>query len=427
LRKDPKAMLMLNPRATRCAYPEMLRAILNMEAARESETWLKTWEFINPHATPIWNLPDLASSIGLNRVAVKDESKRSSLESFKALGAPVALVRLLIRTHPDAGLTAPALLHGVHAAELNHFTVVSATDGNHGRALAAGAKSVGCRCVIVIHRNVSEERRTAIAQYGAEVIRIDGSYDESVLEADRLAKEHGWHVVSDTSYEGYETIPRDVMQGYATIAAEVGVPMSGPTSGRNASLASGYTHIFIPGGVGGLAAGLVSYFWEQFEERRPAFVVVEPEQADCLYQSAMRGEAAEASGTVDSVMAGLACGKTSPLAWRFLEPAVDAFVTIQDADAVTAMRQLAEGTARDIPVLGGESGAASLAGLLAVSRRPAWRDAIGLDASSRVLLINTEGATAPDIYARLAGHLPQDVLAAQGARLANGAGAAGRQ
>ncbi|ALP68547.1 diaminopropionate ammonia-lyase [Paraburkholderia caribensis] len=412
-------MLMLNPGAMRCAYPETLRSILNMEAAKESEAWLKTWEFINPHATPTWNLPDLASDTGVKRVVVKDESKRSSLESFKALGAPVALVRLLMRTHPDAGFTAPALLRGIHSAELRHFTVVSATDGNHGRALAAGARSVGCRCVIVIHRNVSEERRAAIAQHGAEVIRIQGSYDESVVEADRLAREYGWHVVSDTSYEGYETIPRDVMQGYATIAAEVSVP----TSDRGVAFRGGYTHVFIPGGVGGLAAGLVSYFWEQSAERRPTFVVVEPEQADCLYQSAIRGTAAEASGTVDSVMAGLACGKASPLAWRFLRPAVDAFLTIRDSDAVAAMRRLAEGTARDIPMLGGESGAASLAGLLSVAGRAAWRDAIGLDANSRVLLISTEGATAPDLYARLSGHSPQNVLSAQGAWLAHGVGA----
>jgi diaminopropionate ammonia-lyase len=257
--------------------------------------------------------------------------------------------------------------------------------------------------VIVLHRHVNDERRLAIEHLGAQIVQIDGNYDESVKEAARLAEEHGWHVVSDTSYDGYETIPRDVMQGYGTIAAEaIEQGCEGP-----------YTHVFIQGGVGGLAAGVVSYFAERFGEQRPFCVVVEPVQADCLFQSALRGRAALATGSVDSIMAGLACGEASPLAWRFLAVLADAFMTIPDDAAVDAMRILAVGAARDVPIVAGESGAAGLAGLIQASSSTEDRAALGLDEQSNVLLLNTEGATAPDLYRQLTGLCADDVLTAQ--------------
>jgi threonine dehydratase len=162
----------------------------------------------------------------------------------------------------------------------------------------------------------------------------------------------------------------------------------------------------------------LSYFWERLGAQRPVFVVVEPQQADCLYQSARQGQAAATAGTVDSVMAGLACGESSPLAWRFLQPGIDFFMTVSDQSAVQAMGVLARGDAGDVPVLSGESGAAGLAGLQALAASTAWRDQVGLDASSRVLLVNTEGATAPAIYAELAGCSAELVLQAQAAWLA---------
>jgi diaminopropionate ammonia-lyase len=398
-------MLIHNTRATRAPYPDALRAVLNIAAAQESHQWLSHWPHIASRPTPLWSLPDLAARLGIATLSVKDESKRSMLESFKALGAPIALVRLVLRLFPEAGMSAATLFQGQHAQALAHFTVVSATDGNHGRALAAAAKSIGCHCVIIIHRAVSDERRIAIESFGAEVIRIDGTYDESVQGAARLAQDNGWQVVSDTSYAGYETIPRDVMQGYGIISSEI---LS--TRGTHHEGVSPFTHIFIQGGVGGLAAGVASYFSEYFGIHRPTFIMVEPEQADCLFQSAKRGMASAASGSVDSIMAGLACGDTSPLAWRFLENIIDYFVTIQDQDAVHAMVTLATGSRRDVPIVAGESGAAGLAGLIAVASNVTLRDVIDLDAQSSVLIINTEGATAPALYETLVGRSGDDVL-----------------
>ncbi|MDZ5457511.1 diaminopropionate ammonia-lyase [Azohydromonas lata] len=401
-------MLIANPRAVRAPYPAPLQALLSVARARESRQWLSQWDGIARGATPLYELPDLAARLGVARVSLKDESVRSPLGSFKALGAPIALVRQILRLHPD--LDPAALLAGRHAALLQDYTVISATDGNHGRGLAAAARSVGCRCVIVLHAQVSPEREQAIAQHGALIVRIEGNYDESVTQAARLAAAQGWQVVSDTSYEGYEDIPRDVMQGYATIAAEV-VEQTGAVADQPGA----FTHVFLQGGVGGLAAGLASFFWEFHGAQRPSFIVVEPAQADCLLQSALAGRPARATGSVDSVMAGLACGETSPLAWRFLQPCVDGFMTIADAAAVQAMRVLAAGGARDLPIVAGESGVAGLAGLQALRADAAAARHFGLDGHARVLLVNTEGATAPAVYEQLVGEPAWAVRARQAA------------
>ena len=399
-------MLFLNPRATRADYPAELSAIMNIAQAHQSRQWLSSWRGIHRPATPLYDLPDAAARCQVGRLCLKDESVRSPLGSFKALGAPIALVRQILRLHPD--FEPAAILTGRYAEALRGYTVISATDGNHGRGLAAAAQDAGCRCVIVLHAHVSPEREQAIAAYGADIVRIAGNYDESVQEAARLAAAHGWQVIADTSYDGYEDIPRDVMQGYGAIAEEI-VEQTSAQRGR----AGAFTHVFLQGGVGGMAAGLASYFWEYHGPQRPCVISVEPAQADCLLQSAIQGRPAKATGTVDSVMAGLACGETSPLAWRFLQPCVDAFMTIEDEQAIEAMRTLAQGSERDTPIVAGESGVAGLAALEWLRSDPQRSEQVGLTAESRVLIISTEGATAPREYTRLVGQSAEQVLQRQ--------------
>lgn len=399
-------MLITNPQASRTAYPAELHAIMNIDRAQECHRWLATWKGISPEATPLYDLPDLARKLGVARISVKDESVRSQLGSFKALGAPIALVRQILRLYPE--LKPEAILTGRYADLLKDYTVISATDGNHGRGLAAAARDAGCRCVIVLHANVSVEREEAIAMFGAKIVRIKGNYDESVEEAARLSTTNGWQVVSDTSYDGYEDIPRDVMQGYGTIAQEIV-----EQTHAQAGLEGPFTHVFLQGGVGGMAAGLASYFWEYQGKNRPCFIVVEPVQADCLQQSAIKGHPARATGTVDSVMAGLACGETSPLAWRFLQPCVDAFMTIDDDQAVQTMKLLAEGSENDSPIVSGESGVAGLAGLQMLRSDPTLSAQVGLNEDSRILIVSTEGATAPSTYIELVGESANSVLQRQ--------------
>ncbi|RQR50770.1 diaminopropionate ammonia-lyase [Burkholderia sp. Bp9140] len=400
-------MLIANPRASRTDYPDALHRVMNIAAADENGAWLSHWPLVGAAHTPLRALPGLAARLGVASVSVKDEACRSPLGSFKALGAPIALMRLVKRLRRNEALDPQGLVTGRYAASLADLTVISATDGNHGRALAAAARAIGCRCVIVLHAHVDAEREHAIAAHGARIVRIAGNYDESVVHAAQLADANGWHVVSDTSYDGYEAIPRDVMQGYGVIAAEVLAQQPAGADGRP------FTHVFLQGGVGGLAAGIASYLWEHAGAQRPHFIVVEPRQADCLYQSALAGRAAKATGSVDSVMAGLACGEASPLAWDFLEPCIDHFMLIDDDEAVQAMRALAAGSERDVPFVSGESGAAGIAGLTALMRDPALAREAGLDAHSRVLAINTEGATAPSVYRRCVGDTADAVLARQ--------------
>lgn len=400
-------MFRINERVDRRPYDPELRRLLSLAEGRAARQRLAGWHGVSPHPTPVWTLPGLAQAIGIASLTVKDESRRSTLGSFKALGAPNALLKLVQRRFAAQGWTDADLLAGRHSQALQGFVVISATDGNHGRALAAAAQSAGIRCVIVLHAHVSAEREHAIAEFGAEIRRIAGNYDDSVTEAARLTQAHGWEVVSDTSYDGYEDVPWDVMQGYVVIADELLADAGDDCP---------WTHVVLQGGVGGMAAGIVGGFWDRYGARRPRFIVVEPEQADCLYQSAIAGRPTRAAGSVDSVMAGLACGETSPLAWRFLQPAVDAFMTVSDAQAEDAMRVLAEGRHGDMPLVAGESAVAGLAALQALT--PEQRHAAGLDADSRVLVISTEGATAPGVYAAIVGRPAEAVRAAQRAWLA---------
>lgn len=402
-------MLLKNRFARKAPYSDDLRAIMSIAKATESRLWLSYWPELSSQATPLVSLDGQARALDVAHIDLKDESQRASLGSFKALGAPIALIRLIQRTWPDKNFHAKDLFAGKHAEALHDFTVISATDGNHGRSLAAAAHDIGCRCVIVLHKHVSMERETAIASHGATIVRIEGNYDDSVEEAARLARENNWLVVSDTSYDGYEEIPRDVMQGYGSIPAEIF-----EQKGADPASACPYTHVILQGGVGGMPAGISSYIWEYYGAKRPTFIVVEPQQADCLYQSAVAGQAASTAGSVDSVMAGLACGEASPLAWRFLQPCIDFFLTIEDDEAVQAMRSLAEGAEQDPPVVSGESGAVGLAALAHIMAAAELREQTGLGADSRILLISTEGATAPDVYRKLVGKSAEEVLARQG-------------
>ena len=400
--------LIANPLARRCPYPVGHKVLMDVERVAEIAQWLAGWEHICHTPTPLRTLPDLAQSLGIGALRLKDESRRSPIKSFKALGAPIALIRLILRLYPDRGIDPATVLAGRYRDDLHALVVISATDGNHGRALAAAAQSAGCRCLIVLPHHVSTERERAIAAYGAEIIRIAGNYDASVAEAARLAAINGWHVVSDTSYPGYETIPRDVMQGYGVIAQETLDAMRSTPHAPGA-----FTHVFLQGGVGALPAGILGHLWEFHGAHRPTSIIVEPIQADCLFQSARVGHASHATGSVDSVMAGLACGDASPLAWKILQGSADYFMTIEDADAIVALRKLARGGARDIPVVAGESGAAGLAGLQVVCQDPLLRAKIGLDSHSSVLVINSEGATAPEGYQAQIGESAASVLARQ--------------
>jgi diaminopropionate ammonia-lyase len=330
---------------------------------QQAKAAIMAWDGYAP--TPLRELPELARDTNVAAIRLKDEGARFGLGSFKALGGAYAVAC----TPPEARV------------------VTCATDGNHGRAVAWGAERFGRGCVIFVHETVSQGRVDAIARFGAEVRRVPGTYDDAVREAARQAAANDWHIVSDTSWPGYTEVPRLIMQGYRLMADEVADQWRGDPP----------THVFIQGGVGGVAAAVSVQMRTRFWPT-PMLIVVEPDHAACLLASAELGELTAIPGNLDTLMAGLACGEPSLLAWQELNHAVAAFMAIPDEAAVACMRLLA-----DHGIVGGESGVAGLAGCLLAAGDLAARATLGLDASSRVLAFNTEGATDPGLYQQLVG------------------------
>ena len=277
-------------------------------------------------------------------------------------------------------------------AVAGQMTVACATDGNHGRSVAAGAQLVGAKAAIFVHAGVSDERVAAIARFGAEMIRVAGTYDDSVAEASRVCAEKGWIVVSDTSWPGYERIPGLVMQGYTAMVREALRELPQPP-----------THVFLQAGVGGMAAAVAGHLAVVLGDQRPTFVVVDPARAACLFETARAGHPVKVEHGEPTVMAMLECYEPSLVAWRVLSRVADAFMTVEEEDAVAVMNRLARPAAGDPAIVAGESGGAGLAGLLRAAQDETARAAIGLDGTSRVFLINTEGATDTERYRELVG------------------------
>jgi diaminopropionate ammonia-lyase len=369
-------------------------------AAREIASW-------PDHAvTPLVALPGLAQRFDLGELFYKDERSRFGLRSFKALGGAYAVANVLrYKVMAATGLHtlgSTDLLSGRHQDLIRAATVTCATDGNHGRSVSWGAQLFGCRCVIYVHEQVSRGRRDAIAQYGADVREVKGNYDDAVRFAAAAAAAEGWTVVSDTSYPGYREIPLDVMHGYGVMASEIVEQFSDSEPP---------THVLVQAGVGALAASVCANFWIHWGALRPRFIVVEPTEANCVYRSLQAGRPVVVDGALDTVMAGLACGEVSELAWEVLKTGTTAVVAVDDAWALKAMRVLASPVAGDPAIVAGETGGVGLAVLLAAEGNPALRHTLALDASSRVLLIGSEGDTDQVIYREVVGRSAEEVLA----------------
>jgi len=385
-----------NPRAAAPGetYDEARSAILSEDGFDRAEAAIRAWP--GYAETPLRTLPALAGRLGLGALYYKDESGRFGLGSFKALGGAYAVYRLIAKAvaerHGGRRAEPGEILGGAFRDVVEGITVTCATDGNHGRSVAWGAQLFGCRCVIYIHATVSEGRRAAIARYGAEVVRVAGNYDDSVRHAAAEAEKNGWTVVSDTTYEGYREIPIDVMHGYGVMSREMLRQLAEPP-----------THVLVQAGVGALAASVCAAFWQAWGARRPRFVVVEPVNAACLYQSGLAGHPVAVQGDLETVMAGLACGEVSPVAWEILSAGANWFTTVADEFALEGMRVFARPEGSDAPIVSGETGASGLALLLAARRSEEICEVLGLDGDSRVLLIGSEGDTDPEIYRRVVG------------------------
>lgn len=352
--------------------------------------------------TPLHALPGLAARLGVGALHVKDEGQRLGLGSFKALGGAYALMRL-VQEQAETRLGRPVAPEELRSPEVRAvaagMTFACATDGNHGRSVAQGARDMGARATIFLHAGVSAAREAAIAAFGARIIRTAGGYDDSVAEAARIAAREGWTVLSDTSWDGYERIPALVAQGYTLIAAEALDALPAPP-----------THVFLQAGVGGFAAAMAAAMALRLGAARPHVVIVEPSRAACIMASAQAGRPTAAHAGEATVMAMLECHAPSPIAWRVLERVADGFMTVEEDDALATMRALADPVPGDPAIVAGESGGAGLAGLMRAAADPRIAARMGLGPGSRALAVNTEGATDPALYARLVGRDPAAVL-----------------
>lgn len=371
------------------SYPQQLAEILNRQQFESAFAEISTWPGYAP--TPLYELSQFAGDAGVARIWYKDEAQRFELKSFKALGGAYAVLRLLqdrLRETRGVAASLEDFRAGLYADDIDDIVISCATDGNHGRSVAWGCQICGLRCIIYIHRDVSTARQQAMETFGAEVIRIDGNYDDSVRQADEDARKHGRVIVSDTSYPGYMEIPRNVMLGYTVMLAEAIEQMQGEVP----------THVFIQAGVGGLAAAVCAYFWDRWGEQRPRFIVVEPERANCLQASVRAGQPIAIEGDLETLMAGLSCGEVSALAWPILDLGASDFLTLGEDGVAACMRLLA---AHEPPIEAGESAVAGLAAVLALGAEPALASTLGIGADSRIFVIGTEGATDPELYRQL--------------------------
>jgi len=351
--------------------------------------------------SPLKSLSGLAALLGVGGIWVKDESQRLSLNSFKVLGGSFALYQFLRKRLGirDRELTRSELKSEKVRARLGNICFATATDGNHGRGVAWAAMELGFECVVYVHERTSRPRIRAIEEYGARVKVIPGTYDDAVRMIMRDAAENGWQIISDTSWEGYQDIPCWVMQGYTTLMGEVQEQLAGQGISRP-------THVLVQAGVGALAASIIGYYQGLFGKDRPVTAVVEPDKAACLYASAQAadGQPHSVGGTLDTIMAGLACGDPSPLAWDILDQTTDFFLSCPDFVAAKGMRVYGMPVAGDPFIVSGESGAVTLGALMFMMDYSGLADLkkrMKLGPDSQILLINTEGNTDPEDFRRI--------------------------
>lgn len=352
--------------------------------------------------SPLKGLTNLANRLNLGGIWVKDESARLDLGSFKVLGGSYAIYRLIQQRLgldgrlDDHELTFSDLTSGAIREKLGDLTFAAATDGNHGRGVAWSAKQMGFKSVIYVHKFTSRARIQAIERNGARVVVIDGNYDDAVRQVYQDAQENGWEVVSDTSWEGYEDIPRWVMQGYTTMLSEAQEQLA-------AQGISHPTHVLVQAGVGSLAAATIGYYYTLLGADRPKTVVVEPTEAACLLRSVeiADGKPHIVTGDLNTIMAGLACGEPNPIAWDLLSDCADYFAACPDYVAAMGMRVYGVPLRGDPVVISGESGAVTLGALMFLmqySGANELRQKLALGPDSQVLLINSEGNTSPDDF-----------------------------
>ena len=344
--------------------------------------------------TPLRSLDALAQALGIKKLFVKDESYRFGLNAFKVLGTSYAVARILSSRFGLKMLTFDQLTDG--RIEPKSFTFVTTTDGNHGRGLAWTANKLNQKAVVYMPRGTKRERLENILKENAEASITTMNYDNAVRYARDQARLNGWTLVQDTTMPRYELMPRLIMQGYLTMGLEMYQQLGEIMP----------THVFLQAGVGSMAGAIAAFLSNVYGMNRPKVIVVEPYEADCIYQTALANDGALhfTKSKLNTMMAGLACGEPSKLAWNVLKSTADYALTCGDEVSARAMKLLAHPLDNGDKIISGESGAVGVGVTVELMKNAdcrALKEELGLDENSVVLCISTEGATDRENYNRI--------------------------
>ena len=332
---------------------------------------ISKWETYDP--TPLLKLDKLKEELGLKEIYYKDEDKRFDLKSFKALGGAFAVNKI--------------------ANEKGNITVATATAGNHGRSVAWGAQRLGLKCKIFISEFVSEVRAQAMKNLGADIIRVKGNYDASLRECIKQSEQNNWEIVQDVSWEGYKEVPKLIMAGYTIMIKEI----IDQTKNDN------FTHVFLQAGVGGMAAAMIAGFAKYSTATIPKFIIVEPENANCVFKSIENSKATTVNIINETIMGGMSCGDVSTVAWEILKDSVNYSLTISDNEISTVVAMLAEAKLSNEEIIAGECAVPGIIALIGLYKNKKYLSKLDLNSKSKILLFGCEGLTDEAMYKKLLG------------------------
>ncbi|MBZ2174978.1 diaminopropionate ammonia-lyase [Schnuerera sp. xch1] len=369
----------------------------NLEETKKTKYFHESFDVYSQ--TPLVRLKNLSNQLGVSEILVKDESYRFGLNAFKVLGGSYAIGNLLAQKLDLSieDVNFEMLLSKEVKEKLGEVTFVTATDGNHGKGVAWTANQLGQKSIVYMPKGSSQHRLNRIKAEGAEASITDMNYDDAVRLATKNAQKYGWEVIQDTAWEGYEDVPKWIMQGYSTLMLESVEQMHVMKLDKP-------THVFVQAGVGSLAGAVQGFLTAYYGDDRPITVVVEPNKADCIYRSAKNKKRTFVTGDMDTIMAGLACGEPNTIGWEILSDYADAFISCPEYVSANGMRVLGNPLNEDDKVVSGESGSVTAGivySLLKDEKLKDLKEQLEIDETSKILVINTEGDTDPEHYRKI--------------------------
>ena len=346
------------------------KILLSLSEKEIDEAYLSISNWKGYAPTPLIELNKLSKELNLNKIYYKDENKRFDLKSFKALGGAYA-VEKVTKGNKD-------------------IIVATATAGNHGRSVAWGARRLGLKCKIFISEFVSDARGKAMADLGADVVKVKGNYEKSLMECIKQSTENNWQIVQDVAWKDYMLIPTLTMAGYSVMMKEIVDKIK----------IEEITHIFLQAGVGGMAGAIIAGA-ARYLKNIPKMIVVEPDSAACVMESIKTGKIKKINITRESLMGGMSCGEPSLVPWKILKNSVNNCISLPDDDIGKAMKLFANASFSDDKIVAGENSAPGVISLIASCNDQNVKNTLNLDSTSNVLLIGCEGDTDQEMYQKL--------------------------